>query len=282
MMIGPGQKMGVEKALKSFGGFVRYFDSTEPLARLAALVSAGDYRKILACCGGGDQALTMLGAGGGKGALWAVDTNPAQLFVLAAKSMHLKDKGSMPSFGQIRQAYPGRVAAVKKNISRLHQKCLCDRVTGKIMAMPPRLSEKYSIVIGNEMFVIPESGPYWQNDHAFTGRVSAGLGKLKFAKMDIFDSPDYFEPGSLDLIYISDIFFQEALPYYQAKLARMALLLRPGGLVVNYRDPGDDLMGGGMSPGRLLARQAQRLGLTVDSGPEGSGGYMVLARKREK
>lgn len=101
------EKIGINKVLKRFGGFVRYYDTTEPLPQLAALVSAGDCRNILACCGGGDQALTMLGAGGGRNALWAVDVNPAQLFVLAAKAFSLKQRNVLPSFGQLRQAYPG-------------------------------------------------------------------------------------------------------------------------------------------------------------------------------
>jgi hypothetical protein len=281
MRISPDSKIGVQQALKSFGGFVRYYDSTEPLPSLAGLVSAGDYRNILACCGGGDQALTMLGAGGGKGVLWVVDTNPAQLFVLAAKSDLLKKKGSWPSFGQIRQNFPGRVAGVKKNISRFHQKSLYNRATGQFMPLPESLSEKYSLIIGNEMFVLPHSGPYWKNDRLFKSRVIARLGKLQFARMDIFDSPDYFRQRSLDLIYISDIFLQEALSYFQAKLARMAGLLRPGGLIVNYLDPGDDLMGEGTSPGRLLAQQARKLGLKISSSQDGSG-YIVLERKYEK
>ena len=81
-----GEPSGINKALKRYGGFVKYFDTTEPLPQLAELVSAGDCRNILACCGGGNQALTILGASSGVDALWAVDINPAQLFVLAAKA----------------------------------------------------------------------------------------------------------------------------------------------------------------------------------------------------
>jgi SAM-dependent methyltransferase len=270
--------VGIHKALKLFGGFVRYYDTTEPLQKLAALVSAGNCRNILACCGGGDQALTMLGAGGGRGALWVVDTNPAQLFVLAAKALFLKQKKLMPSFGQLRQAYPGRITAVKKNIRRLQQVHLCHMVTGKIIAPPAGLAERYAFIMDDEMFVLSKSGPFWKEDLLFMARVRAGLGLLRFARMDIFDSPDYFKQGSLDLIYISDIFWSEALAYYQLKLAKMAGLLRPGGRIISHLDGGDDFMGQGVSPGRVLAGQARDLALKMDT--DQANGYLVLERMR--
>jgi len=272
------EKIGFNKALKRFGGFVRYYDTTEPLSQLARLVSAGNCRNILACCGGGDQALTILGAGGGRGALWAVDINPSQLFVLAAKAFFLKQKNSMPSFGQLRQVYPGRIAAVKKNIRRLQQMYLCHTVTGKMIAPPAGWAERYSLVLDGQMFVLSESGPFWQKDLLFTARVRAGLGCLRFAQMDIFDSPDYFKQGSLDLIYMSDIFWPETLAYYQAKLARMVGLLRPGGRIISYLDAGDDFMGRGVSPGRVLVQQARKLALKIDT--DQANGYLVLERMR--
>lgn len=271
------ENIGINKALKLFGGFVRYYDTTEPLPQLAALASTGDCRNILACCAGGDQALTMLGAGGGRDALWAVDTNPAQLFVLAAKAFFLKQKNLMPSFGQLRQVYPGRISAVKKNMRRLQEMYLCHTVTGRKIVPPAGLAERYSLVIDDEMFVSSPSGPFWREDLLFTARVRAGLGLLRFARMDIFDSPDHFKQGSLDLIYMSDIFWPEALSYYQVKLARMAGLLRPGGRIISYLDAGDDFMGRGVSPGRILAQQARKLALKIDTNPANSG-YLVLER----
>ena len=257
---------------------MRYYDTTEPLPQLAALVSAGESRNILACCGGGDQALTMLGAGGGRGTLWAVDVNGAQLFVLAAKALFLKQRKSIPSFKQIRQAYPGRIAALKMNIRKLHQVHLCHTVTGKIITPPAGLAERYALVLDNEMFVLTEPGPFWQENHLFTTRVRARLDSLQFARMDIFDSPDYFKQGSLDLIYLSDISWPESLPYYQEKLARMVSLLRPGGRIISFLDTGDVFGGEGISPGRMLAQQAPKLALKIDS----ISGYLVLERMRKK
>lgn len=273
-------KIGIYEALKRFGGFVRYYDTTEPLPKLAALVSAGDCRNILACCGGGDQALTMIGAGGGRNALWAVDVNPAQLFVLAAKAIFLKQKKIMPFFGQLRQAYPGRIKALQKNICRLSQMQLCHTGTGKIISPPAALAQKYTLIMDGEMFVAPKSGPFWQEDMLFRAKVRARLGRLRFAQMDIFDSPDYFKQGSLDLIYISDIFWPEVLAYYQAKLARLVGLLRPGGRIISYLDPGDDFLGRGVSPGRMLAQQARKLALKINRDED--NGYLVLERIRRR
>lgn len=273
--------IGISKALKSFGGFVRYYDTTEPLPQLARLASSGNCRNILACCGGGDQALTMLGAGNGRAALWAVDINPAQLFVLAAKAYFLKQKNLMPSFEFLRQAYPGRIAAVKKNMRRMRQVHLHHTVTGKMIAPPAGLAERYSLVIDDEMFILKESGPFWQKDPLFTARVRARLGLLRFARMDIFDSPDHFKQRSMDLIYMSDIFWPETLAYYQEKLVRMVGLLRPGGRIIAYLDAGNDFMDRGVSPGRMLAQKARALALKIDLDQDNSR-YLVLERTGTK
>jgi hypothetical protein len=275
---GNGMIVRMDQALKRYGGFVRYYDTTEPLSKLARLVAAGDHRNILACCGGGDQALTMLGASGTKSTLWAVDINPAQLFVLAAKASFLKQKRTMPSFGQLQQEYPGRITPVKKNICRPQKMYLRHAATGKMMAVSGRSARKYLLAIGDEMYVLPKSGPFWKNDPLFISRVRARLGLLRFERMDIFDSPDHFKQGSLDLIYISDIFWPEALAYYQLKLARMAGLLRPGGRIISYLDPGNDFMGDGVSPGRMLAQQARKLSLKIVTDQQ--SGYLVLERMR--
>jgi SAM-dependent methyltransferase len=280
MMMKTNGYIGIEQALKRFGGFVRYFDTTEPLSELAAIVSAGPSQNILACCGGGNQSLTMLGAAPRLNSLCAVDINPAQLFILAAKSYSLKQKNIFPSFAQLRQAYPGRIAAVKRNVRSLRQMYLCHAPTGKLIAPPASLAEKYSLVIDGEMFILPKSGPSWQEDPSFMDRVRANLDCLKLAHMDIFDSPDHFKKTSLDLIYLSDISWQEKLPYFQVKLAKLADLLRPGGRIISYLDPGDDFMGEGISPSRMLVQHAKDLSLKVNQDHDSR--YLVLERTRRK
>ena len=147
--------------------------------------------------------------------------------------------------------------------------------TGQLMAPPAELKDKYALVTDGEMYALPKSGPYWQKDKLFIAKVRARLGSLRWAKMDIFDSPDHFKKGSLDLIYISDIYWPEPLVYYQAKLTKMAGLLRPNGRIITCLDEGDDYVGRGVSPGRLLAKQARALSLKIISSQEG---YLVLER----
>ncbi len=257
------KKIGVREALRKYGGFVRYFDTTEPLEQLAAIASAGPSRDILACCAGGNQVLTMIGAASGIRSLWAVDINPAQLFVLAAKSIELRKKRSLPTFEQILKAYPGKIAAVQKNVRSLRQMKLCHMTTGQIISPPRALMERYALVMDGGMFVDQSVRPRWQSDQSYITKVKRNLDRLYFARMDIFDAPECFKESSLDLIYLSDIYLPEALSFYQMKLVGLVKLLRCKGRIVCYLDPGDDYMGKGISPATLLVKGSRKLGLNV-------------------
>jgi SAM-dependent methyltransferase len=271
------KKIGINQALKRFGGFVRYFDTTEPLDQLAAIVSAGPSRDILACCGGGNQALTMLGAGVGIRALWAVDINPAQLFILAAKAQFLDKKRSspfLPSFKQLQKIYPQNISAVKKDIRPLNH--LYHLANGKMIVPPSELTKKYAVVHDDGIFILPESGPYWQSDPSFADRVRAGLPSLQFLRTDILDGPEYFKEGSLDLIYFSDIYWQGVTEYYVDRMAGILKLLRPNGRIIGYSDPGENFGGGGISPLEVLVRNAKNLALRVN---KEKCGYLVIQRE---
>jgi hypothetical protein len=281
MSIKAYEEIGAHRALKYFGGFVRYYDTNEPLPELAALVSAGDYRNILACCGGGDQALTMLGAAGGKGSLWALDTNSAQLFVLAAKAIFLKKHKLIPSFEQLQQTYPGRITAIKKYYTSMQDVHLYHRATGKIIVTPSTFAQKYALVEESRMLVLSNSKPFWQKNRSFINRVSNRIGSLKFTLMDIFDSGDYFEQGSQDLIYMSNVLWPETLRYYQDKLSRMVGLLRPGGKIISWLAPWNNIIGRGVSPGHMLAQGARDLFLKIDSNRINKG-YLVLERMKKR
>lgn len=270
------KKIGIDQALKCFGGFVRYYDTTEPLPQLADLISSGDCRNILACCGGGNQALTMLGAGAGIRTLSAVDINPAQLFILAAKAQFLNKKRSspfLPSFSQLQKIYPEKISAVKKDIRPLND--LYHLGKGRMIVPPSELTAKYAVVHDDGIFILPESGPFWQNDPSFAGRVRAGLPSLQFLRTDILDSPEFFKEGSLDLIYFSDIYWQEMTGYHREKMAGILKLLRPNGRIISYNDPGEKFRGGGVSPLEVLAKNAKTLALRVH---KEMSGYLVIQR----
>ncbi len=220
--------------------------------------------------------MTMLGAIKKPAAVWAVDINPAQLFVLAAKSVFLKKNKMMPSFDQLLRAYPGRIEAVKRNISLLNQMDLCHATTGKKVSLPEATAKKYGVVVDDGLFILPQSGPYWQRDTVFTGQISARTRCLRFKAMDIFDVPDHFPPRSFDVIYLSDIFWPKSLAYFQRKLAGLAGLLRSKGRIISYLGGAGEYMGNGVSPGRILLQQAVSFGL---SGSDQKNGYLVLEKK---
>lgn len=269
-------KIGINQALRRYGGFVRYYDTTEPLSELATLITAGVCRNILACCGGGNQTLTMLGAGVGIRTLWAVDINPAQLFILAAKAKFLdkmRFSPFLPSFKQLQEIYPQKISPVKKDIRPLKQ--LYNLENDRLIIPPSQMIRKYSVVHDDGMFIRPESGPFWQNDPTFVERVRETLPSLRFLRADILDAPEYFKEGSLDLIYFSDIYWQGMTDYHVDKLVGIVKLLRPNGRIIGYIDPGEDFGGRGISPLEVLTKNARKLALRVD---KEKCGYIVIQR----
>jgi len=276
MIKGCCETIDVMKALARFGGFVRYYDSTEPLSDLADIICSGPCRRMMACCGGGDQVLTMLGVPADVQSLCAVDINAAQLFVLAGKARFLEQRKAFPTFEQLASGYPGRIAAVKKDIRDLGRMPLLRSGTGKVVNLPEGFGKHYSLVVDDSMFVFPESGPFWKNDPLVIERIRDRISRLEFAHIDIFDSPQYFRSGTLDLIYLSDIHWQEDLAYYRAKLAALVELLCFNGRIVTYLDSGDHYLGQGISPGRMLLQHAQDFSLRV--GQHKRNGYLVLER----
>ncbi len=279
MVMNSCEKIGINKALNRFGGFVRYYDTTESLPLLAKLVSTGDCQDILACCAGGNQVLTMLGASQRVRALWAIDNNPAQLFVLAAKAVFLKKKKSapfLPSFGQIQRMYPQRVVAVERDLRHLNR--LYHLSTGKETILPSGFAGKYAVLHEEGIFVLEDSGPFWQKDPLFAARIRSRLSRIRFLWMDIFNSPAHFKPGAFDLIYLSDIFWPGTTPFHIENMRQMARLLRMGGRIVSRIGYyGENFLGrGGVLPARILVPQAQELALQVETD---NPGYFVLRRK---
>ncbi|MBL8014252.1 MAG: hypothetical protein JNN05_10430, partial [Candidatus Omnitrophica bacterium] len=91
-MVGVVKKpMKIKEVFDVCGGFVRYFGTTEVMENMASFVDRKKALRILACCAGGDQALTFLGNGKKGTEVFAFDQNPAQLFVLACKADYLEN-----------------------------------------------------------------------------------------------------------------------------------------------------------------------------------------------
>ncbi len=270
----------MHEALKVFGGFVRYYDTTEPLDRLAEIAASGPCDDILACCGGGNQALTILGAAGDAGSLYAVDINAAQLFVLAGKCHFLENSGRMPSFAQLECTYSGRISSVKRDMRCFEGVQLYHRYSERVIDPPESLVNNYFFILSHGMFVLPDPGLFWMKDDLFLARVKKRINCVRFVNEDIFNVSDFFQPGSFDLIYLSDIYWQEKLDFYQFQLARLADLLRPGGRIISYLDPGDDFIGKGISPGQIFLEQAEDMALMVTT--RENNGYLVFERMRRR
>lgn len=262
----------IDKALRNFGGFVRYYDTTEPLEQLVGLIPERCHH-IVACCGGGDQALTLLGAGKDIRDLWAVDINPAQLFILAAKAQAISE-GSVPSFSDIQKKYPQKVSPVKKDIRALNY--LYAFPSGKRIIAPAEIAKKYAVIHDDGLFILPQSGPFWQNDPAFVSAVRSKAASLRFLKQDILDIADSFKPESLDLIYFSDIYWQGVTEYHLNKMEMLAGLLRPNGKIIGYDDVGEKFSGDGVSPAEIFRQKAEVWSLQVQ---KHSSGYIVIQKK---
>jgi len=274
------QLFTIHDALDRYGGFVRYYDTTEPMRQLAKIISTEACTNILACCGGGNQALTILGSSPIIRFLYAVDTNEAQLFTLAGKALFLKEKRRLPSFKELTQTYPGKIAAVKKNIRRLFHFQLQHSITKKKIMLPQKLSKSYSLIIDDGLFVLAKDNLFWQKEPQFISQICNNVNRLRFIHGDIFDCSNYFRKGFLDVIYLSDIYWQEKLDYYQIKARKLVDLLCLGGRVICHIDPGDEFMGKGISPGQIFKEQAKQMHLQFILYPEVKD-YLVFKRMKK-
>ncbi len=276
MIIDPQLKTRAQ-VLRSYGGFVRYYDSTEPLLELAGLCAEGACRDVLCCCGGGDQALTMLGACWGIGTFCAIDINPAQLFILAAKAEFLANRKTapfLPALDQVMRSYPLKIKPVQRDIRPLL--FMYHLPSGKRISAPKVLARKYAVIHDEGVLAAVEPAAFWSKDKHFSSQVRGNLPTLRFLRADILESPQHFKKASLDVIYFSDIYWQGMTQYHVEQMKAVLSLLRPEGRIISYVDPGEDYDGAGVSPAQLLAKHARQWSLNVK---QYDSGYLVIQKK---
>lgn len=256
-----------KEAVVVYGGYVRYYHSTESCRYLADLAGERKPQRVLACCGGGDQALTLLAGLDKKGVLWAFDLQPAQLFVLAAKALFMAQRKKIPfypSFSGIQKMYPGRISAQppdRRRVDRLYA------VKAKCFRNPPQLfQEKFFYECDGGLFEDRKQIPFWSRDPGYVREICQNALRLRLLRADLFYLDDFFRPATADLIYVSDIAWAGLQPFLLQRLAASFALLKKGGCLAANADSGERFMGKGVSVADMLKKNASRLGLRAAGG----------------
>jgi hypothetical protein len=233
-MVGVHRKpLDIEEMMTTCGGFVRYFGTNEPVSHIASVLEKTVFRRVLACCGGGDQALTLLGLAGRPSEIYAFDMNLAQLFVLACKAQLFKDKKMKtyaPSFDRISRLNMGRIRALPNDVRPVDT--LLTIPGERKIALEHVFAGRFGYEVDTGMHDFLKKNIYWADDARFISRIRSGLPALKGIHCDLLSLSDWFAPDYLDVIYVSDIPLHNAIPYYLERLRCLVDCLAPGGLFI--------------------------------------------------
>jgi hypothetical protein len=228
--------LGVDDALKAYGGFARFYAADVPVEAVASMAPKG-FRRVLCCCEGGDFALTFMGLGKPGTEIFAFDNCPAQLFLLAAKAKLIEDPKTdhfNPSMDSIIQLYEGRIQPLPRIIKKLNTHAKVVNIkTGQYVNLPGETAEKFGV----DFFPGNDSGEtrtkvFWARNQRFLSGVRKNIPGLRFVHQDILFLSDLFKPSSLDVIFISDIHIPAIMPYYIGRLKLLVSCLKPGGVVI--------------------------------------------------
>ncbi len=272
------QGVDVYTAVKIYGGFVKYYHSTETLLQMCKLVSRRSCRNILACCGGGDQSLALLSVLREDGRLIAFDSNPAQLFVLAAKAIFLerqKKPPYSPSFEVLEEQYPETVYSLPKDIRPI--KRLYDVRSRKECLVPQDYRKKFAFVCDSGMFEGERTTPFWVDDDKFSAKIRARIPNIRLLHTDFYYLDQCFRKSMFDLIYISDISLIGEPLFYINRIKKVLEILRPGGRVLGHVDSGEQFFHQGVGLVDLVRRHCAELKLRK-AGAEGS--FIVFEKLR--
>ncbi len=234
--------MDMGEAFMTCGGFVRYFGTNEPVIHIAKVMEGRQPRRVLACCGGGDQALTFLGLAKEHPEVYAFDMNPAQLFVLACKARLLEEgqvKTFSPSFDRISRSNLGRIRALPQDVRRISR--LVNIPARKAVRVSADFAGKFGFEVDSGMYDYCQKNVYWANDKRFIMKIRASLAGLKAIHADALSVADWFAREYLDIIYVSDIPLHNAIPFYLERLRALVDRLSPGGLVIGNAEDQQEL-----------------------------------------
>lgn len=253
-----------QEAVTVYGGYARYYHSTESCRDLANLAEERKLKHVLACCGGGDQALTFLAGLEPKGSLWAFDLQPAQLFVLAAKALYLAGRKTppfYPSFSVIQKMYPGQISPQppdRRGVERLYDvrlKCFRDSLR--------MFQQRFLYECDGGLFEDGQKTPFWSQDREYSRRICRNISQLRLLWGDLFYLDHFFRPATIDLMYVSDITLVASQNFLLLRLSATVALLKRGGCLAANADSGEKFLGNGIPVADMLERNSARLGLVT-------------------
>jgi hypothetical protein len=267
----------IDQAIRTYGGHVRYFKSTEPLQDILAL-AARKANTILTCCGGGDQAITLLATIKGTGKLYAFDLNPAQLFVLAAKLISLSSGAptpALPSWEELQQLYPGQLAPWPQDLRHIDR--VYDTRKKCFKSLPDGFSRHFAFECDEGMHAARSTPPpFWMKNKQLLARIRSNIGRTRLLHADLFYVNNYFPKAYFDLIYISDISLIGPNDFYRKRIEGVLALLSRSGIIIGSQDQGEKYQASGETLITFLKNNRKTFGLDLI---ESKGNLLAMARR---
>lgn len=254
----------VKEAIKVYGGYVKWYHSTERLDKLVQLTAQRTYKNMLACCGGGDAALTLSSMLKPEGKAYIFDINPAQLFVLAAKAVFLakqKKPPFYPDFKELKNIYPDTIFEQPQDYRFINK--LYNIKEKNYKRFSHGFSRELVFLCDDGIFIEPNGEPFWKDNLYFVKRVKSRVGNLRLMHTDFFYADDLFAAKFFDLIYISDMCLNSAANFYLKRLTGILKLLAPGGLIIGNLDSGDRHLNTGKCLIEILKEYSRHFNLEV-------------------
>lgn len=264
MKIISSQILTIPQALKEFGGHVRYYAPTESSKEILNFIKS-PIRNALCCCGSGNQVIALLTALNKTGYMFAFDTNPAQLFVLAAKAKFISKQKKLPfvpSFETISKKYPKTIFPQPQDLRTVEG--FYDLKNKRFMSIATSFPKSFAFECDEGMFNHQHHiEPFWSRDIDHIRRIKDNIPRLRFLHANLLYLNTLFPNNFFDLIYISDITFLKPTDFYTKKLSSVLKLLIPGGIIIGNSDPGEKYASNCQSAIDILRRNKHSLKLKI-------------------
>jgi hypothetical protein len=264
MKIISSQILTIPQALKEFGGHVRYYAPTESSKEILNFIKS-PINNALCCCGSGDQVITLLTTLRNTGYMFALDTNPAQLFILAAKAEFIsrqKKLPPMPSFENLCKKYPKIIFPQPKDLRTVEG--FYDLKNKRFISIASSFPKSFAFECDGGMFNRQHLiEPFWSKNIDYIRRIKDNIHRLRFLHANLLYLNTLFPNNFFDLIYISDITFLKPADFYAKKLSSVLKLLMPGGIIIGNSDSGEKYTSNCQSAIDILRRNERSFKLKI-------------------